>query len=88
MEKEFIVSTPISKLDDWANFVDDNIIQQQSAIHAEEAKKIPFVGNKEPLSMSAAEYELGSFILLEKIKMFDQQYASIRRTRGDGNCFF
>ena len=46
VEKEFIVSTPISKLDDWANFVDDNIIQQQSAIHAEEAKKIPFVGDK------------------------------------------
>ncbi|KHG24297.1 hypothetical protein F383_08215 [Gossypium arboreum] len=87
-EKESAVSIPISEVDDWANFADDDIMQQQSAIHAEEAKKIPFVGDKEPLSMLAAEYESGSPILLEKIKVLDQQYAAIRRTRGDGNCFF
>nr|KJB31599.1 hypothetical protein B456_005G197000 [Gossypium raimondii] len=87
-EKESAVSIPISEVDDWANFADDDIMQQQSAIHAEEAKKIPFVGDKEALSMLAAEYESGSPILLEKIKVLDQQYAAIRRTRGDGNCFF
>ncbi|XP_022764141.1 ubiquitin thioesterase otubain-like isoform X4 [Durio zibethinus] len=87
-EMETSVSIPISEFDDWANFADDDIMQQQSAIHAEEAKKIPFVGNKEPLSMLAAEYESGSPILLEKIKMLGQQYAAIRRTQGDGNCFF
>ncbi|EOX99621.1 Otubain, Ubiquitin thioesterase Otubain, Peptidase C65, otubain isoform 6 [Theobroma cacao] len=63
-------------------------MQQQSAFHAEEAKKVPFVGDKEPLTMLAAEYESGSPILLEKIKLLGQQYAAIRRTRGDGNCFF
>ncbi|XWS68737.1 hypothetical protein CRYUN_Cryun04dG0117400 [Craigia yunnanensis] len=87
-EKESAVSIPISEFDDWANFADDDIMQQQSAIHTEEAKKIPFVGDKEPLSMLAAEYESGSPILLEKIKVLGQQYAAIRRTRGDGNCFF
>ncbi|XVF66733.1 hypothetical protein PTKIN_Ptkin10aG0061200 [Pterospermum kingtungense] len=87
-EKESAVSIPISDFDDWANFADDDIIQQQSAIHTEEAKKIPFVGDKEPLSTLAAEYESGSPILLEKIKVLGQQYAAIRRTRGDGNCFF
>ena len=46
VEKESAVSTPIFELDDWANFVDDDIIQQQSTTHAEEAKKIPFVGDK------------------------------------------
>ncbi|GLT86776.1 hypothetical protein SLE2022_048940 [Rubroshorea leprosula] len=76
------------EIEDWANFVDDDIMQQQSAIHAEEAKKVPFVGDKEPLSMLAAGYESGSPILLEKIKVLGQQYAAIRRTRGDGNCFF
>lgn len=45
-EKESAVSIPISEFDDWANFADDDIMQQQSAIHAEEAKKIPFVGDK------------------------------------------
>ncbi|XVE50022.1 hypothetical protein DITRI_Ditri01bG0128700 [Diplodiscus trichospermus] len=87
-EKESAVSIPISEFDDWANFADDDIMQQQSAIHAEEAKKIPFVGNKEPLTNLEAEYASGSPILLEKIKVLGQQYAAIRRTRGDGNCFF
>ena len=40
--------TPIqaSNDDDWANFRDDDIMQQQSAIQAVEAEKIPFVGDK------------------------------------------
>ncbi|KAI5351759.1 hypothetical protein L3X38_004650 [Prunus dulcis] len=63
-------------------------MQQHSAIRAEEAEKIPFLGDKEPLSSLAAEYQSGSAILLEKIKVLGEQYAAIRRTRGDGNCFF
>ncbi|KAH1145898.1 hypothetical protein GLYMA_15G065800v4 [Glycine max] len=77
-----------SEIDGWTNFGDDDIMQQQYTIQAEEAKKVPFVGDKEPLSSLAAEYKLGSPILLEKIKVLDEQYAAIRRTRGDGNCFF
>ncbi|XP_021900255.1 ubiquitin thioesterase otubain-like isoform X1 [Carica papaya] len=72
----------------WSSFVDDDIMQQQSAIRKEEAEKIPFVGDKEPLSSLAAEYQSGSPILLEKIKVLSGQYSAIRRTRGDGNCFF
>lgn len=30
----------------WSSFVDDDIMQQQSAIRKEEAEKIPFVGDK------------------------------------------
>ncbi|XAR65841.1 Ubiquitinyl hydrolase 1 [Bertholletia excelsa] len=78
----------VSGVDDWANFRDDDIMQQQSAIRAEEAEKIPFVGDKEPLSLLAAEYQSGSPILQEKIKVLSAHYAAIRRTRGDGNCFF
>ncbi|KAK1570508.1 hypothetical protein Q3G72_002909 [Acer saccharum] len=51
-------------------------------------RKIPFVADKEPISALAAEYQSGSPILLEKIKILGEQYAAIRRTRGDGNCFF
>ncbi|XP_045814397.1 OVARIAN TUMOR DOMAIN-containing deubiquitinating enzyme 1 [Trifolium pratense] len=72
----------------WGNFEDDDVMQQQFSIQDDEAKKFPFVGDKEPLSSLAAEYQSGSPILLEKIKVLDQQYAAIRRTRGDGNCFF
>ncbi|KAI8032501.1 Ubiquitin thioesterase otubain-like [Camellia lanceoleosa] len=82
--------TPIqaSEVEDWANFRDDDIMQQQSAIRAVEAEKIPLVGDKEPLSSLAAEYQSGSPILLEKIKVLSEQFDAIRRTRGDGNCFF
>lgn len=72
----------------WENFRDDDIMHQHSAILAEQADKIPFVGDKEPLSALAAEYQSGNAILLEKIKFLEEKYSAIRRTRGDGNCFF
>ncbi|KAH7516813.1 hypothetical protein FEM48_Zijuj10G0174500 [Ziziphus jujuba var. spinosa] len=83
-EVKSATSVPATEFDEWANFADNDIMQQHSAIHAEEAEKIPY----EPLSSLAAEYQSGSTILLEKIKVLNEQYASIRRTRGDGNCFF
>ncbi|OVA09679.1 Ovarian tumor [Macleaya cordata] len=42
----------------------------------------------EPLSALSAEYQSGSPVLQEKIKVLGEIYAAIRRTRGDGNCFF
>ncbi|KAL3339302.1 hypothetical protein AABB24_028099 [Solanum stoloniferum] len=74
--------------DDWKKYRDDDIMQQHSAIQAEQAVKVPFVGDKEPLSSLEAEYHLGNSIVLKKIKVLSEQYAAIRRTRGDGNCFF
>lgn len=81
-------SPQTSGVDDWTKFGDNDIMQQHSIIRAEEAEKLPFVGDKEPLSSLEAEYQSGSPILLQKIKILSEQYASIRRTRGDGNCFF
>ncbi|GMH15077.1 hypothetical protein Nepgr_016918 [Nepenthes gracilis] len=81
-------SVPKSDADNWENFRDEDTMQQQSAILAEEAEKIPFIGDKEPISALAVEYQSGSPILMQKIKVLDEQYSSIRRTRGDGNCFF
>ncbi|XP_042048688.1 OVARIAN TUMOR DOMAIN-containing deubiquitinating enzyme 1-like [Salvia splendens] len=87
-ETETKISLQTSEINDWTNYRDDEVMQQHSAIQAEEAGKIPFVGDKEPLSSLADEYESGNPILLEKIKVLTEQYAAIRRTRGDGNCFF
>uniref|UniRef100_A0A0E0ENC4 ubiquitinyl hydrolase 1 n=1 Tax=Oryza meridionalis TaxID=40149 RepID=A0A0E0ENC4_9ORYZ len=42
----------------------------------------------EPLSTLAAEFQSGSPILQEKIKLLGEQYDALRRTRGDGNCFY
>ncbi|PKU75085.1 ubiquitin thioesterase otubain-like [Dendrobium catenatum] len=72
---------------DWSCCRDDDIMQQQAAIR-EEAIKIPYVGDKEPLSSLAAEFESGNPILKEKIRLLSEQYAALRRTRGDGNCFY
>lgn len=73
---------------DWSNYKDSDVMQQQTAIWEQDAAKFPFVGDKEPLSSLEAEYKSGSPVLLEKIKVLSEQYAAIRRTRGDGNCFF
>ena len=35
-----------------------------------------------------AEYRDGSSVFRDKIHGLEQQYTSIRRTRGDGNCAF
>ncbi|CAN0923615.1 OVARIAN TUMOR DOMAIN-containing deubiquitinating enzyme 1 [Linum grandiflorum] len=67
---------------------DEDIMQQHSAIRAAEADKLPFVGDREPLSALAAEYQSGNAILQQKIQILSDQYVAIRRTRGDGNCFF
>eukprot|EP00250_Pteridium_aquilinum_P033915 c6635_g1_i1 orf=85-921(+) len=67
---------------------DDEIMAQHYAIRAEEAGKIPFLGDKEPLSALAAEYELGNPIFRTKVEKLGETYGAIRRTRGDGNCFF
>ncbi|PON54797.1 Ubiquitin thioesterase Otubain [Parasponia andersonii] len=86
-------SLPNPDFDDWAKFPDeddDDIMHLNSSLHAEveaeadQSHKVPF----EPLSSLATEYQSGSTILLEKIKVLSQQYVAIRRTRGDGNCFY
>ncbi|URE03264.1 Peptidase C65 Otubain [Musa troglodytarum] len=73
-----------------ASLCDDNvdIMQHYSDICALDAVKIPYVGDKEPLSSLAIEFQSGSPILQEKIKLLAEQYAALRRTRGDGNCFY
>ena len=45
-EMEAATSNPTPDFDDWAKFGDDDIMQQQTAIRAEEAEKAPFVGDK------------------------------------------
>ncbi|KAJ0974599.1 hypothetical protein J5N97_016564 [Dioscorea zingiberensis] len=73
---------------EWSCFADDDRMQQPSSIAEDEAAKKPLIGDKEPLSALAEEYQSGSPILLEKIKLLGEQYVALRRARGDGNCFF
>ncbi|XP_078163591.1 OVARIAN TUMOR DOMAIN-containing deubiquitinating enzyme 1-like [Carex rostrata] len=53
-----------------------------------EKQMAPFVGGKEPLSALAAEFESGNSIFFEQIQLLGEKYTALRRTRGDGNCFY
>ncbi|KAJ4974296.1 hypothetical protein NE237_007470 [Protea cynaroides] len=86
-EMDCVTSYPLYSLGDWDSISDGDIMKQHT-LHAGEAEKVPYVGDKEPLSTLAAEYQSGSPVLQEKIKILGEQYSAIRRTRGDGNCFF
>ncbi|XAR57555.1 Ubiquitinyl hydrolase 1 [Bertholletia excelsa] len=52
------------------------------------SKSLLMVIIEEPLFVLAAEYQFGSPILQEKIKVLSEHYVAIKRTKGDGNCFF
>eukprot|EP00882_Tetradesmus_deserticola_P016631 GHRQ01017771.1.p3 GENE.GHRQ01017771.1~~GHRQ01017771.1.p3 ORF type:complete len:103 (+),score=19.02 GHRQ01017771.1:386-694(+) len=54
----------------------------------ESEKSKPYIGDKESLDALKAEYMNGSQVFVAKISNLQQQYGGMRRTRGDGNCFF
>ncbi len=70
-----------------ASPTDADIIQQQNDLRAEQTN-IPLLGDLEPLTALEAEYLEGSQVFLRKIHRLKELYSSIRRTRGDGNCFY
>ncbi|CAM6109157.1 unnamed protein product [Calypogeia fissa] len=67
---------------------DDEILAFHHAIRAADAEKLEFVGEKEPLSVLAVEYEAGNPVFRAKVEKLSETYGAIRRARGDGNCFF
>lgn len=40
------------------------------------------------MCLCISEYQSGSSVFLAKISKLEGMYGSIRRARGDGNCFF
>ncbi|KFM23144.1 Ubiquitin thioesterase otubain-like protein [Auxenochlorella protothecoides] len=67
---------------------DADIIAWENTIREAGPGKQALVGQPEPLSSLAAEYVAGSPVFLSKIQTLEGAYGLIRRTRGDGNCFF
>lgn len=56
------VATP--EFDEWASFGDQDIMQQESEIRAEEAEKIPFLGDKARLNSRSTFMTISSFLHL------------------------
>ena len=67
---------------------DADIIAYENAILMEEVRDRPLVGEREPLSALEEEYAAGAGVFLTKIAALKTSYGAIRRTRGDGNCFY
>ena len=67
---------------------DADIIAWENRIREEEVRDVALVGGVESLDVLEQEYRSGSEIFLAKIAALRQGYSAIRRTRGDGNCFF
>jgi ubiquitin thioesterase protein OTUB1 len=68
---------------------DEETLAQQRQIEEEIAKAQPLVGEKQSLAALEAEYnEKESAEFLRKAKELRQRYHSLRRVRGDGNCFY
>lgn len=58
------VASPVPEFEEWANFGDDDIIQQRSVVQAEEAKKIPFVGDKASPILLLLENDLFCYVVI------------------------
>ncbi|GAB4828524.1 ubiquitin-specific protease otu1 [Ancistrocladus abbreviatus] len=60
---EPVLQESIAATDVWDKFRDDDIMQQQSAIRAEEAAKIPFVGDKEHIMETQDKVEVDRIVV-------------------------
>lgn len=58
-----------------------------AVVHAAEQRK-PLIGDLEAMESLRAEYVNGSQAFVRKIDGLSGEYTGLRRTRGDGNCFF
>lgn len=68
--------------------IDEKIVAQQSQIEKEIAENSPLVSRKYNLSVLLNEYSIDDVVYRQKINELLKKFKHIRRTRGDGNCFF
>ena len=67
---------------------DADIIAWENQIKERQANTTMLIGDRIPLQRLNEEYEQGSNVFKEKIEGLLPLYGSMRRSRGDGNCFF
>ncbi|XP_014673575.1 PREDICTED: ubiquitin thioesterase OTUB1-like [Priapulus caudatus] len=67
---------------------DEAILAQEREIEKEIAHSQPLIGPKEELRSLESEYRTDDDVYQAKIQHLEKHYKCLRRTRGDGNCFF
>lgn len=68
--------------------IDEKIAAQQSQIEKQIAEEQPLISQKYDLTVLLNEYLEDDIIYRQKITELYKQFKFIRKTRGDGNCFF
>ncbi|XP_033647100.1 ubiquitin thioesterase OTUB1-like [Asterias rubens] len=83
-----IVGDPDQEIEELTGMArDEAIIAQQERIQNEIKENNPLVSQRYPISVLCEEY-LDDQVYRKKIDDLSRQYSHIRKTRGDGNCFF
>lgn len=67
---------------------DAAVVDMQNQIQQDIANKSSLLGDHQSLAELSQEYAPDDASYQDKIKKLGETYTSIRRTRGDGNCFF
>ncbi|KAF9204037.1 OTU domain, ubiquitin aldehyde binding [Haplosporangium sp. Z 27] len=80
-------ATPQHRQDE-VQLTDEQILTQMQAIKDEEANAHPLVDDSVDLTVLAKEYENGSAAFRNKIMNLAETHDRMRRSRGDGNCFY
>lgn len=68
--------------------IDQAITNMQNEIQSDIASSCPLVKDLEDINSLVQEYSVDDVQYQNKIKALTESYSHIRRTRGDGNCFF
>ncbi|XP_070578302.1 ubiquitin thioesterase OTUB1-like [Ptychodera flava] len=67
---------------------DEAILAQQDRIEKEIAECTELIGDKEDLCLLKKEYSDEDQVYQQKLRDLMSRYSHIRKTRGDGNCFY
>ena len=70
------------------DLTDAEIAQLTANLKDEQAKERPLLGEIEPLGRLMEEYQEGSGYKMKVQKLIDDGWSGIRRSRGDGDCFY
>jgi len=89
-EQETNCSTKIQDVINNMNSQDFDaaMVKMENEIHEEIATESPLLGNLQSLSELSKEYSSDDNSYQDKIKALSKTYKYVRKTRGDGNCFF
>ncbi|XP_039273241.1 ubiquitin thioesterase OTUB1-like [Styela clava] len=68
--------------------IDEAIYAMHNQIQKDIAKENELVSDKMEIMQLQNEYAEDDAVYLQKVKILSEKYSHVRKTRGDGNCFY